>query len=34
MQRTTLLDKGLKAKMMQKLDATQQIVAACEELGQ
>jgi UDP-N-acetylglucosamine--N-acetylmuramyl-(pentapeptide) pyrophosphoryl-undecaprenol N-acetylglucosamine transferase len=34
MQRTTLLDKGLKAKMMQKLDATQQIVAACEELSQ
>jgi UDP-N-acetylglucosamine--N-acetylmuramyl-(pentapeptide) pyrophosphoryl-undecaprenol N-acetylglucosamine transferase len=34
MQRSALLDKGLKAKMMQKLDATQQMVAACEELSQ
>jgi UDP-N-acetylglucosamine--N-acetylmuramyl-(pentapeptide) pyrophosphoryl-undecaprenol N-acetylglucosamine transferase len=33
-QRTVLMDKGLKAKMMQKLDATAQMVAACEELSQ
>lgn len=32
-ERLTLVNKGLKAKMMQKLDATTQIVAACEELS-
>jgi UDP-N-acetylglucosamine--N-acetylmuramyl-(pentapeptide) pyrophosphoryl-undecaprenol N-acetylglucosamine transferase len=30
--RSTLLEKGLAAKKMQKLEATQCIVAACEEL--
>jgi UDP-N-acetylglucosamine--N-acetylmuramyl-(pentapeptide) pyrophosphoryl-undecaprenol N-acetylglucosamine transferase len=30
--RVTLLEKGLAAKRMQKLEATQCIVAACEEL--
>lgn len=34
MERTTLVNKGLKAKMMQKLDATAQMVTACEELSQ
>jgi UDP-N-acetylglucosamine--N-acetylmuramyl-(pentapeptide) pyrophosphoryl-undecaprenol N-acetylglucosamine transferase len=33
-ERTALMNKGLKAKMMQKLDATEQIVTACEELVQ
>ncbi|MBV5296567.1 MAG: undecaprenyldiphospho-muramoylpentapeptide beta-N-acetylglucosaminyltransferase [Rhodoferax sp.] len=33
-ERTTLMNKGLKAKMMQKIDATEQIVTACEELVQ
>jgi len=32
-ERQALINKGLKAKMMQKLDATTQIVAACEELS-
>ena len=32
MQRSVLMDKALKAKTMQKLEATEQIVAACEEL--
>ena len=32
MERLTLLDNGLAAKKMQKIEATQQIVAACEEL--
>jgi UDP-N-acetylglucosamine--N-acetylmuramyl-(pentapeptide) pyrophosphoryl-undecaprenol N-acetylglucosamine transferase len=31
-ERSTLLTKGLEAKKMQKLEATQRIVAACEEL--
>ena len=31
-ERTALLEKGLVAKTMQKLEATQHIVAACEEL--
>jgi len=31
-ERTDLLMKGLNAKKLQKLDATQQLVAACEEL--
>jgi UDP-N-acetylglucosamine--N-acetylmuramyl-(pentapeptide) pyrophosphoryl-undecaprenol N-acetylglucosamine transferase len=31
-ERTALLEKGLAAKKMQKLEATQHIVAACEEL--
>ena len=33
MKRTTLLDKALQAKKVQKLEATQSIVAACEELA-
>ncbi|MDR3371470.1 undecaprenyldiphospho-muramoylpentapeptide beta-N-acetylglucosaminyltransferase [Rhodoferax sp.] len=33
MKRTVLMNKGLKAKMMQKLDATAQMVTACEELS-
>lgn len=33
-ERSALMDKGLKAKMMQKLDATAQIVNACEDLSQ
>ena len=33
-ERSALMDKGLKAKMMQKIDATEQIVASCEELVQ
>ncbi|MBB1076249.1 undecaprenyldiphospho-muramoylpentapeptide beta-N-acetylglucosaminyltransferase [Rhodoferax sp. 4810] len=32
MERVTLMNKGLEAKKMQKLDATQQMVATCEEL--
>jgi UDP-N-acetylglucosamine--N-acetylmuramyl-(pentapeptide) pyrophosphoryl-undecaprenol N-acetylglucosamine transferase len=32
MERPTLLDKGLEAKKLQKLDATGQMVAACEEV--
>jgi UDP-N-acetylglucosamine--N-acetylmuramyl-(pentapeptide) pyrophosphoryl-undecaprenol N-acetylglucosamine transferase len=32
LERNTLLNKGLEAKKMQKLEATQSIVAACEEL--
>ena len=32
MKRTTLIQQGLQAKKMQKLDATERIVAACEEL--
>jgi UDP-N-acetylglucosamine--N-acetylmuramyl-(pentapeptide) pyrophosphoryl-undecaprenol N-acetylglucosamine transferase len=31
-ERTTLVLRGLKAKLMQKLGATEAIVAACEEL--
>jgi UDP-N-acetylglucosamine--N-acetylmuramyl-(pentapeptide) pyrophosphoryl-undecaprenol N-acetylglucosamine transferase len=34
LERTTLLIKGLEAKKMQKVEATQSIVAACEELSQ
>ncbi|WP_296491638.1 undecaprenyldiphospho-muramoylpentapeptide beta-N-acetylglucosaminyltransferase [Rhodoferax sp.] len=34
MDRATLMSKALEAKKMQKLDATQNIVAACEELCQ
>ncbi|OQW88183.1 MAG: undecaprenyldiphospho-muramoylpentapeptide beta-N-acetylglucosaminyltransferase [Rhodoferax ferrireducens] len=34
MERTTLINKGLEAKKMQKLDATQRMVATCEELAQ
>jgi len=34
MDRTTLMSKALEAKKMQKLEATQNIVAACEELCQ
>ena len=34
MDRATLLNKALEAKKMQKLEATQNIVAACEELCQ
>ncbi|PKO60627.1 MAG: undecaprenyldiphospho-muramoylpentapeptide beta-N-acetylglucosaminyltransferase [Betaproteobacteria bacterium HGW-Betaproteobacteria-18] len=34
MDRATLLEKAQAAKKMQKLEATQNIVAACEELGQ
>lgn len=33
MQRSTLLNAALKAKTMQKIDATQLVVAACEELA-
>lgn len=33
-ERTTLINRALKAKMMQKLDATQLIVTACEGLSQ
>ena len=33
MQRTTLLDVAVKAKTMQKIDATRQVVAACEEFA-
>lgn len=33
MQRSTLLDVALKAKTMQKTDATRAVVAACEELA-
>lgn len=33
MQRSTLLDVALKAKTMQKIDATREVVAACEELA-
>jgi len=32
MERYTLLNKGLEAKKLQKIDATEKIVAACEEL--
>jgi UDP-N-acetylglucosamine--N-acetylmuramyl-(pentapeptide) pyrophosphoryl-undecaprenol N-acetylglucosamine transferase len=32
MERPTLVNKGLAAKKLQKLDATGQLVAACEEL--
>jgi UDP-N-acetylglucosamine--N-acetylmuramyl-(pentapeptide) pyrophosphoryl-undecaprenol N-acetylglucosamine transferase len=32
MERSTLMNKGLEAKKLQKLDATGQLVAACEEL--
>jgi UDP-N-acetylglucosamine--N-acetylmuramyl-(pentapeptide) pyrophosphoryl-undecaprenol N-acetylglucosamine transferase len=32
-ERATLLDIGLKAKTMQKTDATKRMVAACEELA-
>jgi len=32
MERSTLMNKGLEAKKLQKLDATEQLVAACEEL--
>jgi len=32
-ERATLLDIGLKAKKMQKTEATKRIVAACEELA-
>lgn len=32
MQRSVLMDKALEAKKMQKLEATEQIVTACEEL--
>ena len=31
--RVTLLDIGLKAKKMQKTEATKRMVAACEELA-
>jgi len=34
MERSTLIVKGLEAKKMQKLDATQRMVATCEELAQ
>jgi len=34
MERSTLMTKGLEAKKMQKLDATQRMVATCEELAQ
>ncbi|MDD2918912.1 undecaprenyldiphospho-muramoylpentapeptide beta-N-acetylglucosaminyltransferase [Rhodoferax sp.] len=34
MERSTLMNKALEAKKMQKLDATQSIVATCEELCQ
>jgi len=34
MKRSTLMTKGLEAKKMQKLDATQRMVATCEELAQ
>jgi len=34
MDRPTLLDKALAAKKMQKLEATHEIVAACEEFCQ
>ena len=33
MERNTLMNKGLKAKKMQRSDATQQIVTACEEVA-
>ena len=33
MQRSTLLNVALKAKTMQKIDATREVVAACEELA-
>ena len=33
MERDTMMDKGLKAKKMQRTDATQQIVTACEEVA-
>jgi len=34
MERSTLMAKGLEAKKMQKIDATQRMVATCEELAQ
>jgi len=33
MERSTLVDKGLQAKKLQKLDATEQMVAACVEVA-
>ena len=33
MQRSTLLNVALKAKTMQKIDATREVVAACEEFA-
>ena len=33
MQRSTLLNVAIKAKTMQKIDATREVVAACEELA-
>ena len=33
MERSTLLDKALKAKNMQKINATREVVTACEELA-
>jgi UDP-N-acetylglucosamine--N-acetylmuramyl-(pentapeptide) pyrophosphoryl-undecaprenol N-acetylglucosamine transferase len=33
MERQTLMDKALKAKNMQKIAATREVVAACEELA-
>ncbi len=33
MERPTLIDKALKAKMMQKIDATARMLTACEELA-
>ena len=33
MQRSTLLNVALKAKTMQKIHATREVVAACEELA-